>query len=237
MKNTVKEALWFVWIILLPLEGFFLVLWLKFNGLSCLWFPIALIVLWWGITIAVNHFTDKRKKLRQAAYRAQYITQMTLADERFGRIVFDYDSLEKQLTAYPCDLPPFGHHKPYSLTVSLADDIAPAQALAIVKESLHAVYAREGEILAAGCDYVKDTYDDEDLRDQNGNPISAECIREALCIDGFDILINRHCRGTIVEIRGSMDNDCNDHISEHGITIELSQDPDSGEWRPLQMSD
>lgn len=230
MKNNIKEAFLTAWIMLMFLEYFFLFLWLKFNGRQYVWFPVGLIVLWWVITITINHFNDKREKRRQEEYRAKYISQITLTDERFGSLVFDYDSLEDRLEAYPCDLPPFGHHKPDSLTVQMDGDDFTDLTLTLVTDALHEIYAREEEIINACCQSVKETYDDEDIRDEYGALITMEYIREHFGVTGFDISINRDWRGVTVEVHGGMSCYFHDHIDEHGVTVELCKDTRSAEW-------
>lgn len=221
IKSGIKEALLLVWISLLPLEHFFLFLWLKFNGFSYIWFPVALIVVWWVITITISHFTDKRETRRQEEYREKYITQITLTDERFGSLVFDYDSLEDRLEASPCDLPPFGHHRPDSLTVQMDGDNFTDLTLTLVTDALHEIYAREEEIINACCESVKETYDDEEIRDGQGALITMAFIREDFGVTGFDISIDRHGRGVTAEIHGGMNSSFHDHIDEHGVTHEI----------------
>lgn len=221
MKTNIKEALLLVWNILRPLQYFLLFLLLKCNGRSYVWLPIALIVLWWGITLIITRMGDKRETRRQEEYRAKYISQITLTDERFGRLVFDYDSLEGRLEAYPCDLPPFGHHKPDSLTVQMDGDDFTDVTLTLITDALHEIYAREEEIINACCESVKETYDDEDIRDEHGALITMEFIREDFGVTGFDISIDRHGREVTAEIYGGMNTGFHDHIEEHGVTHEI----------------
>lgn len=223
--KSVKEALLAAWGILLILEHILLFLWLRVNGLQYVWFPVALIAMWWIISITVTRFKKKREQREKKNYKAKYIRQERLTDERFGTITFEWDTNEDTFEAYPCDLPQFGNDKPNSITAQIFDDTAPDTTLAIIKDALYALYAREEEIIEECVNYVKDTYDDEDIRDESGDLMTLEYIRDKFFVGGFFIYIYGDERGVTAGVQGEMFNDFMDHISEHGVTWEFKLDP------------
>lgn len=227
---NVKECLLGLWFILLVLEHVFFVLWLRINGFSYLWFPAGLIALWWGITVAASRLSDLRKTRRQETYRAAHVTRHTVTDERLGTLTFDYDDVKKELTAFPCALPPFGNACPDTVNVDGIGDASPEDALALTVEALHAAYDRQEAILAALCNDVQDTYENEGITNADSTPITPEFIRGDLRVYWFDISLDVPASGVLITVNGGMDTDRGDHITEHGVTVSLSREDGSDEW-------
>lgn len=192
------------------------------------WIILIMIVMWFLITFAYVWISDQIEAYQRDRYRKKYVRQVTWEDERFGKFVFDYDTKRLALESVSCDLPSYGGKKPYSLSVDMKDGSVPERVFPKISEALTAAYDREEEIVTACCEYVKEVYDSEDIRNEAGELISIETIRDTLAVTGFRICPDAH--GVSVEILGDMNNDFQDHIAEHGVSMELRRDSDNGEW-------
>lgn len=193
------------------------------------WFFLIMIILWFFITAAYVWISDRIEAFQRARYRKKYVKPLAWEDTRFGKLVFDYDTKGHTLESVSCDLPSYGGKKPYSLSVDMEDDSIPEQAFPKVSDALAAAYDHEEEIISAFCAYIKEVYDSEDIRDEAGELISIETIRDTLAVTGFRICPDAH--GVSVEILGDMNNDFQDHIAEHGVGMTLYRDTGSDEWR------
>lgn len=151
----------------------------------------------------------------------QNIKQMQLTDDHFGTITLKWDTNENEFYACDCNLPQFGNGKPYSIIADVFDGVDPDTALTTIKDALYALYEREDKIIGECVSCVKETYDSEDMRDDNGNLITLEYIRENFFVGGFFIYIYGDERGVTAGVQGEMTNDFTDHISEHGVTWEF----------------
>lgn len=232
--EKIKEALLAAAFLLFFLEWVFLILWLKVNGLEMIWFPVSLLVVWIAVYRLLRYVSQKRQKKAEAEYRRAYISEKTLTDDRLGTIVFEWDSLNEEMKSVSCALPPFGNARPDTVYVIIQDDTSPEEALELIREALHAAYDRMPEILDKCREYVKETYDDEDIRDAQGEPITREEIERALSLTVFTVSIHRNaCPGVAVTVEGDMLHDYGEHIAEHGVSVELMRDTDGGEWHFL----
>lgn len=216
-----------LWFLLLLALHILLVLWLAVNGGDMLWFPVALIALWWGLSLLVNRLSDRRQARRKKEYRARNVVQMATEHPRFGRITFDYDVPEQSLEAVDSTLPVFCGENPDALCVELYGNASPQDAVSHALDALCAAYDRQEEILSALCGEVRETYTAEGLDEAYTDP---EWIRGNLGVSGFAISLGHPECGTSVTVLGGMRTDLGEHIAEHGVSAVLTRRPGSDEW-------
>lgn len=226
--------------ILKVIKGIFIVLWLivlfffhisipaqrEFGTEQGVWVSKIAIVIWWIITliaIAVRIKTDDKKadKKRQL-YREQYISTVTIDDPKFGHIEFEHDSNREclyTLYAQHFTFPKIGNNCPDYLNIHGYNDDTKDRVSQVFR-ILEKIYADENTILEGCCKTVKECYEDEDIKDENGDPISMEFIKAKFSIGGFDVTIKED--DIEIEITGSMDAHFDDHIEEHGVTASYS---------------
>ncbi len=181
----------------------------------------ALAVAWWIITIAVvfiiTKIDTKKSQKTAKAYREKFITNVTITDETYGEIVFEFDSQRKQHISQNINLAEFAGNQISEITIDEYDETKKDSYF----RGLDYVYENADNI-AIGCvEIIKECYDDEDVRDENNELFSIETIKKQLCLDDIKMVLNEkgECE---IEILGYMDNDIIDHINEHGVTASIN---------------
>lgn len=217
VKKIIKILFWFIWIGLFVIELVGIIDSIASNDYEDIYTPIILIVLWLIITISVKKIRAKAKKKqvieKKDEYHKKYITDIVIKDSKFGEMSFEHDSHEGNLVAVLVDLPKFGKHMITELAIGDYDE----KNNDLYFRSLDNVYSHVDEIINGCCDMVKECYDDEDIRDSDGNLISMEYIEETLSLEYVYISLNDKGE-CVVEIHGGMENNISDHINEHGVS-------------------
>lgn len=191
----------------------------EFGTQQGVWVSIIGILIWWIITIipiAVwikidNKKSDKKRQL----YREQYISTVTMDDPVFGHFEFEHDSNRECLYVQNVIFPKLGNNCPNFLYIygyNATDEDKVFQAFRILEK----VYTDENTILEGCYKTVQECYEDEDIEDENGEPVSMGFIQEKFSVDGFNVKL---CADAIkIDVLGSMDVGFDDHIEEHGVT-------------------
>ena len=221
-----KFALYILWllvggIIFLPLTHAW-----ALDSLEELYTHLIALVIYVALTVFAIFLSNvweshkkKKKEKERAAYEALYVTQSTLHDERFGDIVYRWDTKKQSLLDASVKLPPFAGYT-VELSAESGDGMNEAAIAAYIPAAFAAVYDRQQEILPGLCAVVKETYDDEGIQDAAGNPVEEAFIKEHLSVDGLRLYFGADV--PLVEVTGSMDPDFKDHIAEHGVTARLN---------------
>ena len=181
----------------------------------------ALVVAWWIITIAVvfiiTKIGTKKSQKTAKAYREKYITNVTITDETYGEIIFEFNSERNQHISQNINLPEFAGNQISEITIDEYDETKKD----LYFRGLDYVYENADNIAISCVEIIKECYDDEDIRDENNELFCIETIRNQLCLEYITFSINDkgECE---IEIFGCMDNDVIDHISEHGVTASVN---------------
>lgn len=217
--DKLKAVLAWVWFIILCLMHLIWLLMKLSNGPTFLLFII--ILMWWipfilslAIDIAIDNKRKKRKEEERLKYRAKYLRQLIMKSEMFGELKFDHDTKTSELNLTEIHLPHIGDREIAEVRIygyNGNNDI-------IIKY-LEMIYNRVNEILDFVVEYVKETYDDEAITDEKGEPIAKEFIRNSVGIDYIEICIENDLAD--VTLMGGVSVDFNEHISEHGITVSI----------------
>ena len=166
-----KFALYILWllvggIIFLPLTHAW-----ALDSLEELYTHLIALVIYVALTVFAIFLSNvweshkkKKKEKERAAYEALYVTQSTLHDERFGDIVYRWDTKKQSLLDASVKLPPFAGYT-VELSAESGDGMNEAAIAAYIPAALAAVYDRQQEILPGLCAVVKETYDDEGIQD------------------------------------------------------------------------
>ncbi len=177
-------------------------------------------LLWWVITISVSiiryEISEHKQKRKREQYREKYISDIVIEDEKFGRMVFELDSFINQISAAGTVLPKFGTEN-MDIDEIIINEYDEKKKDVIFRGVEH-IYEHAEEIVDACCKMVKECYDEEDIRDADGNLIRIESIKKLLSLSYMEIEFNREDTCMIV-LQGGMNNDIVDHILEHGVTV------------------
>lgn len=179
-----------------------------------------LILLWWVLTIAVlivrYEISEHKREKEREQYREKYVSDLVIEDEKHGRMVFELDSYIDQISAAGTILPKFEIEN-IDIDEIIINEYDEKKKDVIFREVDH-IYEHAEEIVDACCKMVKERYDDEDIRDADGNLIRIESIKKMLSLSYMKIKCNREDTCMIV-LQGGMKNDIADHIAEHGVTV------------------
>lgn len=179
-----------------------------------------LILLWWVLTIAVlivrYEISEHKREKERAQYREKYVSDLVIEDEKYGRMVFELDSYINQISAVGTILPKFEIEN-IDIDEIIIDEYDEKKKEVIFRGMDH-IYEHAEEIVDACCKMVKECYDDEDIKDADGNLICIESIKKMLYLSYMKIECNREDICMIV-LQGGMKNDIADHIAEHGVTV------------------
>lgn len=217
--NKIKDILSWIWFII---WGFLHLFWaLTMMGGGPAFFVFIIILVWWIpliLSLIIDGAIDKRRKKREEEerlkYRAQYVKPLLMRSEMFGKLKFDHDTKTSELELTEIDLPPIGDREIEEVMVyeySGKDNV--------VIKAFEMIYNRINEILDFIVEYVKETYDDEGITDENGEPITEEFIRGAVGIEWIEIYIQNDSAD--IALMGGVSADFHEHIAEHGITVSI----------------
>lgn len=217
--DKLKAVLVWIWFIILCLLHLLWLLMKLSDGPA--FFVFIIILVWWipfvlslTIDIAIDNKRKKRKEEERLKYRAEYIKPLLMKSEMFGELKFDHDTKASELELTEINLPPIGDSEIDEVMVygySGKDNV--------VIKALEMIYSRINEILDFIVEYVKETYDDEDITDENGEPITKEFIRDSVGIDYIEICIENDSAD--ITLMGGVSADFHEHIAEHGITVSI----------------
>lgn len=183
---------------------------------------IIFIILYLAVSFFVADFLckldDKKIAKRKKEYREKYISDVELEDKKYGKMIFEKDSNTEKMELKDVNLPSFSNHiikdfiinNCYCFNENMKN---------LIFRNLDEVYNNSEKILDSLYNEIKDIYDDEDIRDSNGNLMSIDYIKEKLILDYISVHLNEN--NCIIELLGGMDNDIDDHIAEHGITASI----------------
>lgn len=168
------------------------------------WEAIVLLALWWLITVSAHFIRQtiekgqkKRAHEKAMAYRKEYITEIPVESELFGRIIFDYDSNQNSVMADEYEIEkPLGRHK-----LTLNADISGSDPTAAVK-ALEYVYSHSEELLREVYEYTLTACENYDERDKNGELYDLAYVSEKL--DLFYIFVDDYKESVFVKIIGTI---------------------------------
>lgn len=183
------------------------------------WEMLVVLALWWAVTLtgrAIRHAIMKKYREKEEAklraYKEQYVTEIPVEDERFGKVVFEYNSEHDTLTANDINLEkPFGGHE-----LTLFSEFSgnnPDLAVGV----LGYLYDHCDEILEELYPYTVSCCENYDERDKDGNPYDLEYVRKNLSMHLADIA---EYNGTvIIHLCGSICGDTGDVLLGcHSVT-------------------
>ena len=92
MKKLIKFVFWILWIIMLFLFHIVIYTGIDESDSSFVTFGIVSIVFWWGLTLGISKIKSKVKENKETIYKKQYVSNIEINDERFGKIIIEHDS-------------------------------------------------------------------------------------------------------------------------------------------------
>ena len=161
---------------------------------------------------------DRNIKKKKSEYRKKYITEIKVVDLELGELIFVHDSNTAELTLL--------HGVPAlcgqgELEIE-AEDVGMKTAPLI--ECAKRLVKDKEKIVKGMFDTVKDVYENEGVtEDDDGIPVDDEYILSRLSIYYVSLSLNEDGSWGAC-IRGGLNNNLADHISEHGLTADLSSD-------------
>lgn len=185
------------------------------------WEALVLLALWWIITVSVHFIRNSIEKRHErkldekaAAYRKEFITEIPVESELFGRVVFDYDSNINSVMADEYKIEkPLGRHK-----LTLNADISGSDPTAAVK-ALEYVYSHSEELLREVYEYTVTACENYDERNKNGELYDLTYVSERL--DLFYIFVEDYNESVYAKIIGAIcGEDGEDLLGCHSI-VEL----------------
>lgn len=217
--SRIKDVLLWIWFIIWGLLHLLWALMMMGGGPA---FSVFIIILVWWIPIILSLIIDgaidkkrkKREEEERLKYRAEYVKPLLMKSEMFGELKFDHDTKTSELELTEIDLPPIGDSEIEEVMVYEYSGKGN-----VVIKALEMIYSRINEILDFIVEYVKETYDDEGITDENGEPITEEFIRGAVGISWIEIYIKNDIAD--ITLMGGVSADFHEHIAEHGITVDI----------------
>lgn len=160
---------------------------------------------------------DRNIKKKKSEYREKYITEIKVVDLELGELIFVHDSNTAELTLL--------HGVPSlcgqgELEIE-AEDVGMKTAPLI--ECAKRLVKDKEKIVKGMFDTVKDVYENEGVTEDDGIPVDDEYILSRLSICNVSLSLNEDGSWGAC-IRGGLNNNLADHISEHGLTADLSSD-------------
>ncbi len=186
------------------------------------WELLFVTVLWLAVTFTVRAARHKIEKVRKEKelkksqeYRAANIEEISVEDERFGRIVFEYDKNTGLMETEDYKLEkPLERHELIFNTETEGKD--PAKII----NAIGYVYDHHKEILEKMYIYTVEACRDYDEKDKNGKPYDLSYVRKNLDISymyAFD-----YENEVYVNLTGSIcGDDGNDLLGCHSVTAEI----------------
>lgn len=183
------------------------------------WEALILLALWWIITLSVHFIRQaiekgqkKRAHKKAMEYRKEFITEIPVESEHFGKIIFEYDANQNIVGAEEYEIEkPFGRHK-----LTLNADISGKDPTPAVK-ALEYVYAHSDELLKEAYEYTVEACENYDECDKNGELYDMTYVSEKL--DIFYIFVDDYKESVFVKIVGTICGDNGeDLLGCHAVT-------------------
>lgn len=190
---------------------------------------LAVLAIWWIITVVVEwirRFAAKKRKAKEEAqlreYREKYITELTMENERFGRVVLEHDANRHIVGAEEYVMEkPFGRHEELRLTAEVeGDDPAP------IISALSYLYRNSRDILEMIYRYTLECCENYEEQNSEGKPYDIEYIRGNLTLYGVTITDGSDCIYASLDASISGDNG-EELLGCHGITLDIELTKDS----------
>lgn len=183
------------------------------------WNWLVPVAVWLLVTLTVRAARKKIEKVRKEKelkrsreYREENIEEITVEDERFGRIVFDFDKKTGLMEAEDYTLEkPLGRHKLIFNTEIEGRDHSK------ITDALGYVYDHHKEILEKMYIYTVEACRDYEEKDKNGKPYDLSYVRKNLDISYLYVF--DYDNEVYVNLTGSIcGDDGNDLLGCHSVT-------------------
>ncbi|MBR6718685.1 MAG: hypothetical protein IKI77_10160 [Oscillospiraceae bacterium] len=209
-----KKGLPYIWLtifaVLLMFFGFA-------NGAGMKLTALLLIALHIAIPVTFAVIGEKKEKQEKERYRRDYVKEISLDLAEFGTLGFEHDIRTDELTLVTGDLPEIRGGAVMDLNV---EDYSGKTEL--VLKCLRTVFGVKEQIAEKCLSYVKETYEDEGITEYNGEPLTDDFLMQHMCFDSICIVIGHNAVSAVVSCY--LDLHIRDHISEHGVTVNVSED-------------
>ena len=161
---------------------------------------------------------DKSIKKRKQEYRQKYITDMKVVDLELGELGFIHDSNTGELTLLHGIPALCGEGE---LEIEAED--AGMNTTPLIECAKRLVKDKE-KIVKGMFDTVKDVYENEGVtEDDDGIPVDDDYILSRLSICDVSLSVDENGSWS-ARLWGSVNNNMTDHVSEHGLSAEFSND-------------
>lgn len=222
MKRLKTVALWIWFIIFALLFSLTLMMSRGKDAIFPGYTPFAILGIFFLpfiVYVIISGFVDKKKQKekeeRLLQYRQQYVRPLDMMTEQFGTLRFDYDTVEDKLAFVSGNLPFIGEGKIDKIEVQnyKGND-------AMVISAISCVMNRANEIVDGCTEAVKESYEEDGIRDSQGQPITEEFIRGDLRMS--DMVISLQDGFADIEITGGVNTEFpSSFIDEHYIAVEI----------------
>ncbi len=195
------------------------------------WKLLIVLAIWWAITLvvrAIRHSIEKRikaaeeKKLQE--YKEKYVTKIEVSDERFGKIVFEYDSNKDMTEAQDTELEkPLGRHN-----LTLNAELSGKETDAAVK-TLGYIYDNKDKILKEIYKYTVEACKNYDERDKDGNMYTLSYVRQNMYVSYIYLYGDEN--ESFVHLAGGISGDDGESLLGcHSVTADIKLNLNESEY-------
>ena len=209
-----KKIIPYLWLVMLAL----FLMWFAFGkGVQIKLLSVLMIGIHIAIPIIISSIHDKKVARKYEDYRREFVKEINLDLSEFGSFGFEYNVDTGELTLVKGFLPVICGTKVTDVIVEDYND-----KISLVTNCLHYIHNSKDKITKMCLKLVKETYEYEGITEYGEELITDDFILKHMILDSIVISIQNDTASAVV--MGYMDTDIEDHISEHGITVNIFAD-------------
>lgn len=175
------------------------------------------IVVYISIPIIMSLISDKRRAKEYEEYRRKYIFEIECDFEEFGIHKFEWNKETNEFSLFKGEFPSIAANKVTNFIVKDYNEN-----ISLILNCLRYIYSNKKTICEMCCDCVEETYKAEDITEIDNTAITHDYIMERIFLDTIIMTIQGNSVSAVV--MGGVDIDIEEHISEHGLNINIFQD-------------
>lgn len=210
MKDKFYSYFWF------PLLGVLAILLLITHGMMRIATVVG-IISYFVVSIVAAKLLDKKKEKELHAYREKNIKVIECDLEEFGIVQFGRNKDTNEITLSKGTFPCISGDKITDFMIESENEN-----LAVILGCLRHIYTNKSMICKLCCDYAEETYKLEGITEVGNTLITYDYIMEKLFLDTIIMSIEGNSVSAV--IYGGLDIGIEEHIAEHGITVNIFSD-------------